>query len=171
MSGSSARFETKLRSFADDELARVGAESVATGSIAQGMTHDTAEVVAVLREIENSHLERSSLKKRRATYLAESFQSSQAENKEFASLVVCATAGIFAVSVHFAFFSIFAVSYAIYRSSTKQVRIQRNSVTLLQEALDELRELERADVERIEALRAKAAAWVSGERVAENHTR
>jgi len=126
------------------------------------MERDAADTVSMLSKVEESQLEQHRLKMKRADLLAVGFQSSGAENQEFASLVMCATAGIFAVSVHYGFFGAFAFSYWLYRGSTKAVRIQRNSAEVLQETIDRMRELEQDNVEHLAALRLRAAAWAGG---------
>lgn len=106
--------------------------------------------------------ERNKLQAQRADCLAVGFQSQGAENMEFGSLVVCAIAEIFAVSIHYGFFAIFGLAYMMYRRSTKATRIQRASTDELQGILDRLRELDELEAERWAAVRAYGEAWQAG---------
>lgn len=129
------------------------------------LEQETQQALVLVSELEGYHKERTRLKEKRADLLAVGFQTTGAENQEFASLVVCASAGIFAVSIHWGFFSIFAVSYALYRRSTVAVRKQRKATDDLQDTVDRLKELVELEAERISSLRAHAEAWAQGNAV------
>ena len=79
------------------------------------MEGDVAKIIPLLAELEDSRREYRQLKIERADHLAVGYQDSVSENQEFASLVVCATAGIFAVSVHYVFFFVMGFAYTMYR--------------------------------------------------------
>lgn len=118
--------------------------------------------LAIATELEEHHRTKRLLKAERADILAIGFQTTHSENQEFASLIVCATAGIFAVSIHFSFFSIWLLAYMLYRRSTKQTRVQRAAVDDLEGLVHRLRQVEEADRERRAALKAVAEAWSAG---------
>jgi len=126
------------------------------------VTRASQEAITLARDIEEGRRERTRLRADRADILAVGFQTTGAENQEFASLVVCATAGVFAVSIHWGFFSIFAVAYALYRRSTRAIQKQRAAVDSLQDIVDRLKELDRVEAEKQAALQGLAAAWLEG---------
>ncbi|OLQ11170.1 hypothetical protein AK812_SmicGene5023 [Symbiodinium microadriaticum] len=103
----------------------------------------------------------------RADCLAVGFQNPNAENQEFASMIVCATAGIFAVSIHYIFFSVFALGYYVYRRSTRATRRQHAALEDLQEITDRLKELEKLETERLSSLRSSIKAWQEGRSLTE----
>lgn len=152
-----------LRGAAEEELKAFGeAEVEARAECAAQLQQETDAVLAIVSPIEEGHRERQKLKAARADILAVGFQTTGAENQEFASLIVCATAGIFAVSIHWGFFSIWAIAYMLYRRSTKQTRTQRAASDDLQGLVARLREVEEADREHRAALKARAEAWSAG---------
>mmetsp|Transcript_127534 Transcript_127534/g.284474 ORF Transcript_127534/g.284474 Transcript_127534/m.284474 type:complete len:239 (-) Transcript_127534:54-770(-) len=165
---SAAQLGASLRQAAEEELgAPLAAEAPAEEQseavpLPRRLALEAQEAEALVASLEELRRERATLKAERADILAIGFQTTGAENQEFASLVVCATAGIFAVSIHWGFFSIFAVSYAIYRRSTVEVRKQRAAVDDLQEIVDRLREVQTEEAAQLASLQARAAAWAEG---------
>merc|ERR1711974_293511 len=83
--------------------------------------------------------EEKQLRVRRADLLAVGYQDQVGENQEYAALAVCTIAGIFAVSIHYAFFIAWALSYYIYRRATKQIRVKDNATAELQDTIERLR--------------------------------
>lgn len=144
------------------EGAAPAAASTPRGDCERRAAAEIEEAVAIAGAVEEGHRERTKLRATRADILAVGFQTTGAENQEFASLIVCATAGIFAVSIHWGFFSIWLVAYLLYRRSTKQVREQRAAVDDLQGLMERLRQVEEAEEERRAALRTLSEAWSAG---------
>lgn len=162
---SSTQLGRALRGARDDALqATFGGEaaSEARAGCEELIEEETKNPLSIATELEEFHRERQSLKAEKADLLAVGFQTTTSENQEFASLIVCATAGIFAVSIHFSFFGIWLFAYLLYRRSTKQTRIQRAAVDDLQGLVDRLRQVEEAEQERRVALRALGGAWAAG---------
>eukprot|EP00933_Yihiella_yeosuensis_P050523 TRINITY_DN4832_c0_g1_i1.p1 TRINITY_DN4832_c0_g1~~TRINITY_DN4832_c0_g1_i1.p1 ORF type:complete len:234 (-),score=52.52 TRINITY_DN4832_c0_g1_i1:197-898(-) len=129
---------------------------------AASLAKEGEEVSKLLTDLEAARIEKKILVKARADALAIGFQNPQAENQEFASLIVCATAGIFAVSIHYVFFGLFAVGYYVYRKSTRAVREQRQSAQDLSEILAELRKVEDQEKELVLVLNTRAEVWREG---------
>lgn len=137
-------------------------DAEARASCEAAMEEESKSPLAIAAEIEEHHRTKRSLKDERADILAIGFQTTHAENQEFASLIVCATAGIFAVSIHYVFFSIWLLAYLLYRRATKQTRIQRAATDDLEGLVGRLRQVEEVDREQRAALKAIAEAWCGG---------
>ena len=60
--------------------------------------------------------------------------------QEFASLIVCAVAGLFAVSIHYGFFVVWLAGYLVYRRATRATRRQRSAMEDLESITGRLRE-------------------------------
>lgn len=162
---SSTQLGRTMRIARDDALQQGFGEQDAGGARARceaAIEEEAEGPAAMAAEIEDFHRERQSLKKARADILAVGFQTTHSENQEFASLIVCATAGIFAVSIHYVFFSIWFFAYMLYRRSTKQTRVQRAAVDDLQGLVERLRQVDEAEQERRAALKMLATAWADG---------
>eukprot|EP00405_Crypthecodinium_cohnii_P010479 CAMPEP_0206426274 /NCGR_PEP_ID=MMETSP0324_2-20121206/4277_1 /ASSEMBLY_ACC=CAM_ASM_000836 /TAXON_ID=2866 /ORGANISM="Crypthecodinium cohnii, Strain Seligo" /LENGTH=216 /DNA_ID=CAMNT_0053891191 /DNA_START=186 /DNA_END=836 /DNA_ORIENTATION=- len=149
-----------LRIQADAELesnSDVDVEGVKAAIIAE-----TVDVVEKLKDLQATLAEQSELEKEKADVLAVGFQRTGAENQEFAALVICATAGIFAVSLHAGFFVIWLFAYALYKRSTRQIREQRAASSDLGELVARLHELESSENELRDSLKKVAKAWAEG---------
>lgn len=159
--GDAGRLAVRMRQLAE-EACEAEADAKAKAACQERLLGHAEEAIALADALAEGRRERGRLRAERADILAVGFQTTTAENQEFASLVVCATAGIFAVSVHWSFFSVFGVSYALYRRSTKEVRKQRAAVEHLEGVIARLKALDQEEAERLEALRARARAWDAG---------
>eukprot|EP00929_Paragymnodinium_shiwhaense_P076893 TRINITY_DN39584_c0_g1_i1.p1 TRINITY_DN39584_c0_g1~~TRINITY_DN39584_c0_g1_i1.p1 ORF type:complete len:247 (-),score=57.79 TRINITY_DN39584_c0_g1_i1:93-833(-) len=170
-SGSTAHLDAVLRDAVDAEVAAT--ESAADGKAVESGEADAAlstrlcdearETVKAFAEIDDMRQERKYLKSRRADLLAVGFQTHSSENAEFGSLVVCAAAGIFAVSLHYAFFSLFGVAYLVYRKATSQRRMQREATDELDHIVDRLYELDELEAAKWVSFQARADAWQVGQ--------
>jgi len=157
-----ARVDAALRDIVEEESRVPSGEVGKESACRAAMDEERQQAMTLLNELQEHRRERTRLKMKRADLLAVGFQSSSQENKEFAALVVCAAAGIFAVSIHWAFFSIWGIAYIIYRRSTEMVRTQRTATDNLQETLDALKALQTEDDKKVAALRARASSWSTG---------
>jgi len=126
------------------------------------LVREAEEAVAMATGLAETRRELADLRRARADKLAVGFQTAGKENQEYCALVVAAAAGIFGVSVHYGFLSIFAVAFLIYRRATSVVRKQRAAMDELQDILDRIPDLEQAEAQRLEVLRARAALWSGG---------
>jgi len=134
-------------------------------SDADSIQTETQAVVEVLDDLLRNRAERAKLSNQRSDLLAVGYQNMVGENKEFGALILCAIAGIFAVSLHPIFFSIFGIAYWLYRRSTAQVRKQRAAVEELEGILEQIKELEEKEAQQITGLSIKAKAWSCGDPV------
>ncbi|CAK9071286.1 unnamed protein product [Durusdinium trenchii] len=153
----SVRLGETLRSIACEEVADLS-EDVSKEAAAQ-CEQEASEVLQALADLEEHRKERRRLQANRADILAMGFQNINEENQEFASLIVCATAGIFAVSIHYAFFVLWFAGYLIYRRSTRSVRRQHTALENLEDITDRLKELDALESKRLEDLQARLQAW------------
>eukprot|EP00812_Abedinium_dasypus_P006416 NODE_1810_length_1058_cov_288.389831.p1 GENE.NODE_1810_length_1058_cov_288.389831~~NODE_1810_length_1058_cov_288.389831.p1 ORF type:complete len:277 (-),score=67.29 NODE_1810_length_1058_cov_288.389831:212-934(-) len=126
------------------------------------MTRDVEGMERHAEELGELRRERRHLEEMRADLLAVGFQSSSTENLEFGALVICAAAGIFAVTIHYNFFAIFAVSFLLYRKSTASVRKQHAALDDLDGLIERLREVKDLEQKAIAALRRRAEEWSEG---------
>jgi len=145
-----------LRAAASEEMAN-------TPECHVRVNHEVEQGVAILDGIYELRRERKMLGNERGDLLAVGFQDQAAENREFGALVVCAVAGIFAVSIHYAFFSIFGLSYLLYRNATKAVRRQRAATDDLQQVIDRMKDTEKEEAERWQTMLLLAEAWKLGQ--------
>ncbi|CAE8722252.1 unnamed protein product, partial [Polarella glacialis] len=152
----------ELLNEAAEEEGRAFSDSQASLEFVSSLAKDTEELVTLVSELEAHRRERQTLKVARADCLAVGFQNPNAENQEFAALIVCATAGIFAVSIHFSFFSLFGLGYYVYRRSTRTVRKQHAASDDLGEITERLREVETLSSTHLAIIIARAEAWKEG---------
>eukprot|EP00928_Gymnodinium_smaydae_P043842 TRINITY_DN29300_c0_g1_i1.p2 TRINITY_DN29300_c0_g1~~TRINITY_DN29300_c0_g1_i1.p2 ORF type:complete len:282 (+),score=74.75 TRINITY_DN29300_c0_g1_i1:71-916(+) len=153
--GAPAEVAARLRAMADEESSGATSSSPIAAELEGALT--SLDALGALRR------EQKDLRAKRADLLAVGFQSQSAENQEFAALVVCATAGIFAVSIHYGFFVIWGFAYMVYRKATQQTRIQRASSDDLQGIVERLRELDALEATQRSQLQALAEAWRQGQ--------
>lgn len=139
-----------------------GSEGAARTEVEAAVGREKVETLAIVSELEETLKEVRKLRAEKADILAVGFQTTGSENQEFAALIVCATAGIFAVSLHFSFFAIWAIAYLLYKRATRQIRTQRAASDDLGEIVERLRVHEDIEEQLRSRLRAHAAAWAAG---------
>jgi len=144
-----------LQELAKDELGD-------TTDCAKEVEQEAEYAVADVITLEELRAERPQLLRQRADLLQVSFQSQTAENQEFGALVICATAGIFAVSLHYGFFSVFIVAYWLYRRATADMRRQQYACDDLADVLARLKEINVLEAEALAAICRRASAWRDG---------
>lgn len=152
---SASQVRVSLQEVAKDEL---GDTTDCAKEVEQEAEHAVADVTA----LEELRAERPKLRASRADLLQVSFQSQAAENQEFGALVICATAGIFAVSLHYGFFSIFIVAYWLYRRATQDMRRQQLAVDDLADVIARMKEINGLEAEALAIIRGRASAWRDG---------
>lgn len=138
---------------------RIAVNEASTEVPVQRLAKDFDVAVSTITDLENLRHERTQLRQARADNLAVGYQGMSGENQEFGALIVCATAGIFGVSIHYSFFAIFFASYYIYRRATAATREQRAAGDELTAIMARLRELEALDEERVKVLQSIVEAW------------
>lgn len=128
---------------------------------------ELGQALARVAAVSELSQERKELRTRRADLLTVGYQDQVGENMEYAALAICAIAGIFAVSIHYAFFVAWGASYYVYRRATRKLRAKHDATAELQDTLERLRIVDEELSEYRADLHSLAVAWKSGNPSAE----